>query len=207
MMARKLTWFCVALATLSLALCPRASAGSKRSTAPGTYRDWNGDIDEVTIIQPFRLDSYNDIAVESFDLTGVPLPNPKENTFEAVRSAIARIKPAFLEGFQRDLRRKVGPNVVEVGPHARPSTLVIRARLTKVDPGSQAARYFIGFGAGAVKVAIIGEVVDAASRKTLVRFAQERRSGVGAFGGGYGELFARTALQIGGDVAGLLNAF
>jgi hypothetical protein len=207
MMARKLTWFWVALATLSLGLCSRASAGSKRSTAPGTYRDWNGDIDEVTIIQPFRLDSYNDIAVESFDLTGVPLPNPKENTFEAVRSAIARIKPAFLEGFQRDLRRKVGPNVVEVGPHARPSTLVIRARLTKVDPGSQAARYFIGFGAGAVKVAIIGEIVDAASRKTLVRFAQERRSGVGAFGGGYGELFARTALQIGGDVAGLLNAF
>jgi hypothetical protein len=207
MMARKFIWFCAALATLSLALCPRASAGSKRSTAPGTYRDWNGDIDEVTIIQPFRLDSYNDIAVESFDLTGVPLPNPKENTFEAVRSAIARIKPAFLEGFQRDLRRKVGPNVVEVGPHARPSTLVIRARLTKVDPGSQAARYFIGFGAGAVKVAIIGEIVDAASRKTLVRFAQERRSGVGAFGGGYGELFARTALQIGGDVAGLLNAF
>jgi hypothetical protein len=207
MIARKLTWFCAALATLSLALCPHASAGSKRSTAPGTYRDWNGDIDEVTVIQPFRLDSYNDIAVESFDLTGVPLPNPKENTFEAVRSAIARIKPAFLEGFQRNLRRKVGPNVVEVGPHARPSTLVIRARLTKVDPGSQAARYFIGFGAGAVKVAIIGEIVDAASRKTLVRFAQERRSGVGAFGGGYGELFARTALQIGGDVAGLLNAF
>jgi Domain of unknown function (DUF4410) len=207
MMARKFIWFCSALVTLSFALCPHASAGSKRSTAPGTYRDWNSDIDEVTIIQPFRLDGYNDIAVESFDLTGVPLPNPKENTFEAVRSAIARIKPAFLEGFQRNLRRKVGPNVVEVGPHARPSTLVIRARLTKVDPGSQAARYFIGFGAGAVKIAIVGEIVDAASRKTLVRFAQERRSGVGAFGGGYGELFARTALQLGGDVAGLLNAF
>ncbi len=40
-----------------------------------------------------------------------------------------------------------------------------------------------------MKVAIVGELVDGASQKTLVRFAQERRSGFGAFGGGYGELF------------------
>jgi len=41
----------------------------------------------------------------------------------------------------------------------------------------------------------------------LVRFAQERRSGFGAFGGGYRALFERTARQLGGDVAGLINAF
>jgi hypothetical protein len=207
MIARNFTWFCSVLASLSLALCPDASAGSKGATAPGTYRDWNGDIDEVTIVQPFRLDSYNDIAVESFDITGVPLPNPKENTYKAVRSALSKIKPAFIEGFQRSLRHKPGANEMASRPGTRPNTLVVRARLTKLDPGSQAARYFAGFGAGAVKIAIVGEIIDASSRKTLVRFAQERRSGFGMFGGGYGELFVRTARQIGGDVAGLLNAF
>ena len=85
--------------------------------------------------------------------------------------------------------------------------MVIVVRLTKLDPGSQAARYFGGFGAGAVKVEMTGDVVDAPSRKVLVRFKQERRSGFGVFGGGYGELFIRTAHQIGGDIAGLLNAF
>ncbi|MEY2558936.1 MAG: hypothetical protein QOE34_2361 [Verrucomicrobiota bacterium] len=207
MIARNFTWVCSVLATLSLALCPDASAGSKGATVPGTYRDWNGDLDEVTIVQPFRLDTYNDIAVESFDATRVPLPDPNDNTYPAVRSALARIKPAFIDGFQSSLRHKAGANEVARSRGPRPNTLVIRARLTKMDPGSQAARYFGGFGMGAVKVAIVGEIIDASSRKTLVRFAQERRSGFGAFGGGYGELFVRSARQIGEDVAGLLNAF
>ena len=158
----------------------------------------------MTILQPFRLDAYNDIAVESFDITGVTLPNPKENTHAAVRSALGSLKPAFIEGFQKNLRRKPGgANPVR----GKGQTLVIVVRLTKLDPGSQAARYWGGFGAGAVKIEMTGEIVDASSRKILVRFKQERRSGFGMFGGGYGELFARTARQIGGDVAGLLNAF
>jgi hypothetical protein len=207
MIAREFIRFCLVLASLSLALAPHASASSKGSTAPGTYHDWDGDFDEVTIVQPFRLDSYNDIAVESFDITGLPLPDPKENTFRAVQSAVSKIKPAFLEGFQKELRRKPAVNAVTRPPRTRPNILVIRARLTKLDPGSQAARYFVGLGAGAVKVRIAGEILDASSRKTLVRFAQERRSGFGMFGGGYSDLFTRTAHQIGEDVAGLLNAF
>jgi hypothetical protein len=203
MIARNFVLFCFVLGSLTLVL-PENAAASKGKTTPGTYHDWNGDIDEVTIFQPFRLDAYNDIAVESFDITKVPLPNPKENTHAAVQSALASIKPAFMEGFLQNLRRKPGAaNTVR----GKGQTLVIVVRLTKVDPGSQAARYFGGFGAGAVKVEMTGDVVDARSRKVLVRFKQERRSGFGIFGGGYGDLFIRTAHQIGGDVAGLLNAF
>jgi hypothetical protein len=52
-----------------------------------------------------------------------------------------------------------------------------------------------------------GEIIDPSSRKALVRFRQERRSAFGAFGGGYEELFTRTAHQIGEDIGNLLNAF
>jgi hypothetical protein len=189
---------------LTFALFANSAAASKGSTTPGTYRDWNGDIDEVTILQPLHLDAYNDIAVEAFDISKVPLPNPKENTHEAVRSALNSLKPAFLEGFQKNLRRKPGGQNPVRG---KGQTLVVLVRLTKADPGSQAARYWGGFGAGAVKIEMTGEFVDAASRRVLVRFKQERRSAFGLFGGAYGELFARTARQIGGDVADLLNAF
>src|ERR1043166_1646529 len=189
---------------LIFALLASTAAAWKGKTTPGTYHDWDGDIDEVTILQPLHLDSYNDIAVEAFDVSRVPLPNPKENTYEAVRSALNSLKPAFLEGFQKNLRRKPGgPNPVR----GKGQTLVILVRLTKADPGSQAARYWGGFGAGAVKIELTGEFVDAASRRVLVRFKQERRSAFGMFGGGYGELFAPPARQIGGDVADLLNAF
>ena len=170
-------------------------------TAPGTYHDWH-DVDEVTIIRPFNAAAYSDIAVESFDSLGVKLPPANENTYTAVRSAIQMMKPAFIEGLAQKAQRKTNPNA-----NARGKVLVVRARLTKVDPGSQAARYFVGFGAGAVKIAILGEIVDRSSGKVLVRFAQERRSAFGAFGGGYGELFRRTAHQLGGDIGELINAF
>jgi hypothetical protein len=166
---------------------------------PGTYRDWH-DVDEVTIIRPFLASTYNQIAVESFDSRSVKLPPANENTYRAVQSAIQRMKPAFMEGLARKAQRKAGANTPG-------KTLVVRARLTKVDPGSQAARYFVGFGAGAVKIAIVGEIIDGSSGKVLVRFAQERRSAFGMFGGGYGELFERTAREIGGDIGELINAF
>ena len=178
--------------------------GSKPLTAPGQYRDWNDDIDEVTILRPIQLNSYKDIAIESFDITRISLPDPNDNTYAAVRSALSSIKPAFLEGFQQNLRHKPGDSQ---GDRGKGQTLVVLVRLTKLDPGSQAARYWAGFGAGAVKIEVTGDIVDARSRTVLVRFKQERRSGFGLFGGGYGELFNRTARQIGGDVADLLNAF
>lgn len=204
MIARNLVLFCWVLGNLTLIPGDNAKAASKGSTVPGTYRDWHGDIDEVTIVESFRLDTYDDIAVESFDVAKVTLPNPKENTYAPVRSALSSIKPAFLEGFQANLRRKAG------GPkpaRGRGRTLAVIARVTKLDPGSQAARYWASFGAGAVKIEMMGEIVDASARKTLVRFKQERRSGFGLLGGGYSELFNRTARQIGGDIADLLNAF
>ncbi len=167
---------------------------------PGmTYRGWN-NIDEVTVVQAFNASDYSQIAVESFDVSGVSLPPSNDNTYKAAQLALQGIKPAFMQGLLKKAERKVT---------STPSnkTLLIRARLTKVDPGSQAARYWGSFGAGAVKIAMVGEIVDGPSQKILLRFAQERRSGFGMFGGGYGELFERTARQIGGDVAGLLNAF
>lgn len=176
-----------------------AAIAAPAPTAPGTYRDWH-DVDEVTIIRPFNAAAYSQIAVESFDSAGVKLPPAKDNTYRAVKSAIQLMKPAFMDGLAQKAQRKANPN-------APGKTLVVRTQLTKVDPGSQAARYFAGFGAGAVKIAVVGEIVDKSSGKVLVRFAQERRSAFGAFGGGYGALFQRTARQIGGDIGELINAF
>src|SRR5438874_1876334 len=154
------------------------AAAAPAPPAPGTYHDWH-DVDEVTIIQPFNASAYSQIAVESFNSAGVKMPDANDNTYRAVQSALRVMKPAFMDGVARKAKRKTAAN-------APGKTLVIRARLTKVDPGSQAARYFVGFGAGAVKIAIAGEIVDRASGKVLLRFVQERRSGLGAFGGGYG---------------------
>src|SRR3954454_17163389 len=136
-------------------LACESAVGARPSTARGTYRDWH-DVDEVTIIRPFVAANYSQIAVESFDRTRVKLPPANDNTYQAVQLALQRMKPAFIQGVSEKAKRKTAGN-------APGKTLVIRARLTKVDPGSQAARVWVGFGAGAVKIAMIGEIVDAAS--------------------------------------------
>ena len=188
----------VFVSLLAAFLCANAIA-AREPTSPGTYHDWH-DVDEATIIQPFVAANYSQIAVESFDSRAVKLPPANENTHQAVQLALQRMKPAFIQGVSEKAKRKTSGN-------APGKTLVIRGRLTKVDPGSQAARYFVGFGAGTVKIAMVGEIIDGASGKVLVRFAQERRSGFGAFGGGYSTLFERTARELGADVAEVINAF
>lgn len=142
--------------------------------------------------------------VEPLDTRGAALPDAKDNTYAAVKEALA----ASTEPFAAGLREKLsGSNVqVQIG-RGGAKALVVRARIIKSDPGSQAARYFGGFGAGAAQVGISGEIIDGNSGKTLLRFTQERRSGVGLFGGGYRALLDRSLKQIGGDVAGLLRAF
>jgi hypothetical protein len=204
MIARNIVLFCLLVVNFTLLAPPDATAARKAATSPGTYSDWGGDIDEVTIIQPFNAAGYDAIAVESFDTAGVALPNPKDNTYPAVLAAIKVIKPAFMAALEENARRKIDASNPR-GP-GKGRTLVIRARVIKLDPGSQAARYFLP-GAGAVKIAMAGEIIDGATKKTLVRFKQERRSAVGFFGGGYEALFKRTAHQIGEDIAGLINAF
>ncbi len=194
--------FCLALA---FSCAPSSTRAAKnQSTNPGHYTDWH-DVDEVTIAQPFQLKNYARVVVEPLDTRNASLPEAKDNSYAAVKEALA----ASTEPFAAGLREKLsGANVqVQVGRGGGAKALLVRARITKSDPGSQAARYFGGFGAGAAKVGIAGEIIDASSGKTLVRFTQERRSGVGMFGGGYRALLDRSLKQIGGDVAGLLRAF
>src|ERR1044072_7897006 len=133
-------FFSLIVSAMAMVTCSVASARHEPTT-PGTYHDWH-DVDEVTILQPFNASSYSQIAVESFDSVGVKLPDPKDNTYRAVLLAMRSMKPAFMEGVAKNAKRKVGVT-------SSAKTLVIRARLTKIDPGSQAARYVVGFGAGA----------------------------------------------------------
>jgi hypothetical protein len=190
------------LVLVAAVLIPFSVQAKSGSTQPGSYSDWH-DVDEVTIVQPFHLANYKRVLVQPLDTSKAPLPPAKDNSYSDVKTALATSTDLFVQG----LRQKLGTLDVQTGQNGGANSLLIRARIIKSDPGSQAARYWGSFGAGAVKVGIAGEIIDGATNKVLVRFTQERRSGFGAFGGGYRDLLHRTIKQIGGDVAGLLRAF
>lgn len=198
----KLIRIALPLFTAALLLVPTQAKAQKNAAKPGRYTDWH-DIDQVTIVQPFQLSNYNRVVVQPLDTRSAPLPEAKDNSYADVKGALTSSTQPFAEG----VREKLGGMQVQTGQSGGAKALVVRARILKSDPGSQAARYFAGFGAGAAKVGISGEIVDGGTNKVLAQFTQERRSGVGLFGGGYRELLHRSMKQIGGDVAGLIRAF
>jgi len=79
--------------------------------------------------------------------------------------------------------------------------LALIGRFTELDPGSQAVRQWIGFGAGKSRVCLKGHLVDAA-QKSLGEFS-DCRSSLG-WGGSSGEMEDST-LSIGEHIASLLS--
>ncbi len=193
----------IALLVLAAMAAPADARKKSSSTAPGKYVDWKDEVDELEIVETFKLSDYETVSVEPFDTKGTPLPDKDDNTYEPVLTVLADPAGSFTQGLARGLGDRI--DVSRGGGGGR--ALVLRARVDSLDPGSQAARYWAGFGAGAARTRLVGEAVDIETGAVLFRFTQERRSGVGAFGGGYVELLNRNLFAIGEDVALVLDAF
>lgn len=174
------------------------------SLAPGTYQDWDKYFDEVVVIRTPDRSMISRVDVAPITYLGVRLPSEKDNTYKAVQEVLAAATQPFVRGVKEKMANKSIP--VQISTKQNGAGLLIRTRITRMDPGSQAARYWGSFSAGAAIVEITGELVDVRSNAVLITFRQERRSGWGLLGGGYHALLDRDIRQIGGDVAGLINA-
>ena len=193
------------LLAVALAAPVSYARGKKAApTAPGTYKDWGPDIDQLEIVKTFHFGDYKQVVVQPFDTDGVKLPDKEDNSYDSARRVVA----SATEGFVQGLRGSVDPKVTLSEKAGKSDgTLVVRGKVLEMDPGSKAARYWAGFGAGAARTKIEGEIVDAHTGEVLARFTQERRSGVGVMGGDYQELMQRNLNAIGEDVAAILKTF
>ena len=205
----KLPFARVAVVSLvAIALTFPAEARRKKSSAartePGTYQKWGPNIDEIEIVKSFNAADYKTIVVVPFNTDEVPLPKPEDNTYEPVKKVLASVTDPFVESLGEHTVSKVS---LDSKPGKDAGTLIVRAKVLEMDPGSKAARYFAGFGAGAARAKVSGEIVDAKTKAVLVKFTQERRSGVGMMGGDYVGLMNRNLRAIAEDVANILQVF
>ncbi|MFL6261137.1 MAG: DUF4410 domain-containing protein [Thermoanaerobaculia bacterium] len=200
-------WFRCAFVLCLLTLPATAAFARKHaaSTAPGKYTDWDGEMDELEVISTFKLADYKSVVVETFDTSSTPLPEKNDNTYGPAQYALAHATLPFKDGLAGQVQKPVASG--EPGTKAEAGELLVRGKVTEMDPGSQAARYWAGFGAGAARTEITGEVVDGATGAVLLRFKQQRRSGVGALGGSYGDLLDRNLITIGEDLGNVLRHF
>jgi len=198
------------LCSLVLLIVPGLYARGKKPspTAPGTYKEWGQDIDQIDINQTFKMADYDRIAVEPFDTTKAPLPDQKEKWYGTMRSALAASTEWFMEAFPKELKAKA--NVEESSqPGRKAKTLIIRGTIDSMDPGSRAGRYFGGFGAGSASAKVSFDIVDAKSGKVLAHVTQARRS-AGTWKGGGGsdlEVMRDSIHAISQDLAHVLDVF
>jgi hypothetical protein len=190
-----------ALVVLMFSLAGILSAATPK--APGKYQEWGPDIDEVEVLQSFRFSDYANVVIEPLGASST-LPAPDADLVDVSAKVVANATPPFLAGV-----KKVLPSVTVAAGEPPARTLIVRTKITLMDPGSRAKRMWIGYGAGAARTAIEGEVVDGATGKVLVRFVQERRSGIERFGRGssYEEIMKRNLTALGQDAGELLKEF
>ena len=177
-------------------------------TAPGTYKGWGEDIDQIEITKTFKIADYDKIAIQSFDTSATPLPDKGDKSYDTIKSVLDSYTFTLVEALKPELKAKADVAQVDKAPKTA-KTLIIRGKVEDLSPGSRAKRYFGGFGAGAAGTKVSGEIVDAKSGAVLARFTQERRSG-GTFkvGGGKNMDVMRDSIHATGkDIAHILDAF
>jgi hypothetical protein len=201
-MFRSKSWLITAL--LLVVALPLLAA-KKPPTAPGRYEGWGPDIDQIEIVRPLTLSSYSNVYVQPLDVSATPQPEDKDMT-AAVEKVLAVATAPVTEGLKKKLERLT---VAEAPPAVAAGTLIVRMKVTTMDPGSRGKRMFVGYGAGAARTAVDGEIVDAGTGEVLIRFKQERLSGIERFGRGssYEEIMKRNLEALGRDVANLLKEF
>jgi len=166
----------LAVCCLLLLLVPAVYARKKAApTAPGTYKAWGQDIDQIEILQTFKIADYDRIVVEPFDTSKTPLPDQKEKWYGTMKSALSSYNVWFMEAFPKELKAKASVEEAASAPK-KAKTLIIRGTVDEMDPGSRAGRYFGGFGAGAASSKLSADVVDAKTGKVLARVTQARRA-------------------------------
>lgn len=198
------------LCSLVLLIVPALYARGKKPapTAPGTYKEWGQDIDEIKINQTFKIADYDKIVVEPMETSSTPLPDKKEKWYGTMKSALAASTEWFMEAFPKELKAKADVEQSS-SPGRKSKTLIIKSTVDSMDPGSRAGRYFGGFGAGSASSKVSADIIDAKSGKVLAHVTQARRS-AGSWKGAGGsdlEVMRDSIHAIAQDMAHVLDAF
>src|SRR2546423_1537227 len=130
-----------------VAFAPLALArGKKPELAPGTYKIWGEDIDEIQIAKTFRASDYDAIAVTRIDTSKTPLPDPKEKWYESAKTVLNGYTETLTEALRDEMKGKMKVDLADKAPKTS-RTLILRGSVLEIDPGSRAGRQLSRYGA------------------------------------------------------------
>lgn len=205
----------IGVAALALAVLISVTAASVavgQQAGPTVIKD--GKLDLIKLhVATLPAGAEIPVAIRRFSTEGANLGTGGEGGKES------RVKEA--KKIQEDgpdiLATQFVAKLVKLGPYAKvtavgaedavpPEAIVVEGKFVQIDPGSRAARYTVGFGAGKSQIAVEGTVKDG-SGKLLAEFAQKRVGSMGAFGGDSLEKMTDDTKRVGEDLANLLGTW
>jgi hypothetical protein len=202
----------VTLALLALFFVAAPTLASGQQAGPKVIKD--GKLDLIKLhVATLAPGADVPVMMRRFSTEGANLGTGAEGGKES------RIEEA--KKMQKDgpdiLATEFAARLTKLGPYAKvttivpedavpPEAIVVEGKFVQIDPGSRAARYFGGFGAGKSQIAIEGTVKDGTG-KLLAEFAQKRVGAMGAFGGDSLEKMTDDTKRVGEDLANFLGAW
>ncbi|MEW6184817.1 MAG: DUF4410 domain-containing protein [Thermodesulfobacteriota bacterium] len=167
-------------------------------------------MDEVEIVQTFDISAYSRLIFLPLNTKSAKLPPRDDNTYKPVKNVLSKADEIFIEGLEDELDDKIKLEKMEEISESDPKiinekALILKGKVSEINPGSRAARIWIGFGAGKSRVEIEGEIVDGKSQKTLLKFKHARAAAFDTRD--YEKTLSNDLEQIGRDVGEMLLKF
>ena len=197
---------------LCLGLLSLAYAGEPPVTASGNYKDWERLIDVLEIVQPFKLADYGELVILPLDTSATPLPKESDNTYEPTVKSLGRTSSILISEIKEKVGSKISVLTAENDQEiskviSKQNVLVLKGKVSEMNPGSRALRYFVGFGAGKTRVEFEGELLEFPGNKPLLKFKHARVSAMGAFGGDYDKFLDDDSRDVSKDLGQMLINF
>jgi hypothetical protein len=165
--------------------------------------------------------------VAPVDTAATPLPDKDDNTYEPAVNVLKQATTYLVEGMKEELKappvttgeaptaaapsKPVAPegSAAAPVPAPKPRVLLLRVRVVKLEPGSRAARVWVGFGAGKSNVELSGDLLDGESGRVLLSFSLTRASSGGGkiAGGKYEKMMGGDIWDAGTDLGQMLALF
>jgi hypothetical protein len=178
MMRRLRISFLAVLAVLVLVVYPAVAGSGKKVKGPLDRAVIH--VETISSDAPVRIRTF---PTENADLgTGAKKDKPK---YQQIADWMQENAPGLLvEGFLGELEANGFSDAAELsGDEELPEDcLVVEGEFTKLNPGSQGKRYWVGFGAGKSKICIEGKIVSS-SGEVVAEFEHCRAGAMGWFGG------------------------
>src|SRR5690606_35245545 len=111
-------------------------------------------IDRLEIVESFTTRDYRELLLAPLETADTALPDADDNTYEPVLRVLAAVDSALRVGIDDAAPDRLERIGAADGLAPREGSLLLRGRVVACDPGSQAARYWAGFGAGAARVTL-----------------------------------------------------